>query len=171
MTVRYQGPELVVDTIVAKLRANMPQRAAAINAEKADLILIEPPADSDYYTAAPRTIGRAPAILVMEGRTSLPPRQEGPHSLMTQTLVAVYVLEEDGDEQRLGRKLQRQASAVIESLWDSAPAEQLANASGTVAFRIIPLESTPGPAFEPEGDGASWRQFYLWVFQINRIEE
>jgi hypothetical protein len=169
VTVRYQGGELIVDALVAK--ANMPQRLLAINAEKADRILLEPPADSDYYTAAVRTIGRAPAILVMEGTTTFPPGQEGPHSLMLNTRVAVYVLEEDSDEQRLGRKLQRQSSAVVESLWDSPPAEQLADANGVVAWRIFPIESIPGPTFEPEGEGASWRQLFLWIFEVRRLEE
>lgn len=170
MTVRYQGAEVIVDAIVAKLKANMPQRAAAINTERADSILIEPPADGDYYTAAVRTLGRAPAVLVMEGRTGLRTGAEGPHELMTDTRLAVYVYDEDGDEQRLGRKLQRQASAVVESLWDSDPKEQLASADGLVAWRLIPVESTPGAAFEPEGDGAPWRAFYLWVFLASRIE-
>lgn len=171
MTVRFQGGERIVDAIVAKLRVNMPGRAAAINAEKADGILIEPPADTDYYTAAVRTIGRAPAILVMEGRTGLNPRGEGPHTLMTDTRVAVYVCEEDGDEQRLGRKLQRQAAAVVESLWDSAPLEQLLDGNGVAAWKIVPVETVPGVAFEPEGQGAPWRAFYLWVFLVSRVEE
>lgn len=167
----WLGSEEIVDAAVAKLKNEMPGRVAAINARRNDQITAVCPSDNRYYTAALRLIPPGgPALLVMDGRMSVG-RGEGTHSLGTSTSLGVWVIDEDSDEQRLARKLWRLSAATIESLWDGNPKEQLTTAAGApLAWRITPAETVPGPAFEPEGNGAALRQFYLTVFTVQRLE-
>lgn len=171
----FKGPELIVRSVIAKLQENMPARAAAINAEFDDEVTISAPTAARYFTAAKRQIPPSgSAILVMDGRMTLDARGEGPHSLLTNTLVGVYVLDEHQDEETLASKLWRQSRAVVESLWDAPPQEQLFSYQGDgsqVAYQVIPMSTVPGRAFEPEGGGPSLRQFYLTTFRVTRLEQ
>lgn len=170
---RFLGPELLVDAVIFKLQSEMPSRVAQINEEKDDGIAIVAPDPARYFTSAKRQIPPpGPAVLVMDGKMSLDSRGEGPHSLSTVTALGIYVLEEDADETILARKLWRQARAVVESLWDGDPKEQLLTADGALAgWKILPTGTVPGPAFEPEGGGPSLRQFYLTTFTVSRLED
>jgi len=169
----FLGPEALVDAVIAKLQANMAARVAAINAEKDDGITIVAPDNSRYFASAKRQIPPpGPAVLVMDGRMGLDARGEGPHTLSTTTSIGVYMLEEDADEETLARKLWRQSRAIVESLWDDQPKEQLLNADGSLlGWKILPTRTTPGPAYEPEGKGPSLRQFYLTTFTVSRLEQ
>src|SRR5512146_1820652 len=131
--------EPLVEAVKAKLQANMPSRVAAINAD-AGIPEIVPPllVPQSYYTSGIESIPDAPALIIAEGPTEF--GEEGPHTLLTQTEIGVWVLEADPDRQTLGKRLQRQTRAVIESLWDSPPLEQL----NTTAFRLFPSRTQPG---------------------------
>jgi hypothetical protein len=158
--------EYAVEQVKAKLQANMPSRVAAINAD-ATLPPIDPllAVPSDYYTSGFESIPATPAIIIAEGPANF--AEEGSHTLLLDPLeVGVWVLESDPDRQVLGKRLQRQTRAVIESLWDSVPQEQLS----PIAFRIFPLRTQPGRVFEPDQVDA-WRGFYLTIFNVQQIEE
>lgn len=164
------GPEPLVDAIIAKLQSGLAERIAQINSEATDNIVIEAPQEVDYYTAPIDQLPNAPSIIVTAG-----PAQwvgEGTHSFEATYEVAVYVLEADPDRQVLARRLQRQARAIIEAVWDDTPREQ---AGGVVAngqplvWRVRPRTTTPGRAFEPGSDD-SWREFYLVIFQASMFE-
>lgn len=169
----WLGPEAIVDAIVTKLQANMLSRVAAINLEKDDSIQVVAPGNDRYFKSARRLIPPpGPAILVMDGPMTLLSRNEGPHSLMTETMLAVWVMDEDGDEDRLARKLQRLTRAVIESLWDGDPQEMLTDVDGgQVAFNLKPHSTVPGDAFDPEHPaGPTLREFYCTIFTATRLE-
>lgn len=172
MTVKFLGPEALVAAMVAKLQAEMPTRIAAINAEKADDVTVAVPSDDRYFTSALRTIAPgSPAVLVMDGPMSLSSGGEGPHSLLTVTQIAVWVMDEDSDEDRLGRRLQRLSRAAVESLWDGTPQEQLANSDGSqLAYNLRPHSTVPGRPFEPDQGGSNLREFYLTIFSATRLE-
>lgn len=170
----FKGPELLVDAAIAKLQANMPARIQSINAERSDGITCVAVDNARYFSSMKRQIPPpGPAVLVMDGAMTLDPRGEGPHSLLTNVKLGIYVLEEDSDEEKLARKLWRQTRAVIESLWDAAPQEQLAmpTGTGTAAYKIVPMQTVPGPAFEPEGRGPALRQYYCVTFMLTRLEQ
>jgi len=158
--------EYAVELVKAKLQANMPTRIAAINTDPSlpviDRLLEVPVA---YYTSGLESIPDSPALIIAEGPTNF--TEEGPHTLMLDPIeIGVWVLESDPDRQQLGKRLQRQTRAVIESLWDTAPLEQL----DSKAFRIFPTRTQPGRVFEPDAADA-WRGFYLTIFSVQQIEE
>jgi hypothetical protein len=157
--------EYAVEQVKAKLQANMPTRVAAINIDPA-LPLLDPPlaVPASYYTSGLESIPDSPAIIVAEGPAGF--SEEGPHTLLLDIEVGVWVLEADPDRQLLGKRLQRQTRAVIESLYDAAPLEQLT----PIAFRIFPTRTQPGRVFEPDQVDA-WRGFYLTIFNVQQIEE
>jgi hypothetical protein len=158
--------EYAVELAKAKLQANMPSRVADINAD-ASLPRIDPLLSDQhmYYTSGLESIPATPAIIIAEGPASF--GEEGPHTLILDPIeLGVWVLEADPDRQVLGKRLQRQTRAVIESLWDSQPQEQL----DSKAFRIMPMRTQPGRVFEPDQVDA-WRGFYLTVFNVQQIEE
>ena len=105
-----------------------------------------------------------PALIIAEGPAQF--AEEGPHTLLLNLEVGVWVLEADPDRQVLGKRLQRQTRAVIESLWDSVPFEQL----DSKAYRLFPTRTQPGRVFEPD-QVDSWRGFYLTIFSVQQIEE
>jgi hypothetical protein len=159
--------EYAVELAKAKLQANLPSRIAAINADPSlpplDPLLAVP---ETYYTSGLQSIPATPAIIVVEGPASF--AEEGPHTLLLDPLeLGVWVLEGDPDRQALGKRLQRQTRAVIESLWDSPPLEQLSPA----AFRIMPQRTQPGRTFDPDQETDAWRGFYLTIFSVQQIEE
>lgn len=168
----FLGPEVLVDAIILKLQANMPARVAAINTEKNDTVVVGVPDNARYYTAALRVIPPpGPAVLVMDAPMQLVAGGEGPHSLLTDTQIQVWVMDEDSDEQRLGRRLQRLMRATIESLWDAAPLEALAKADGSqLAYLLRPQGTVPGRPFEPDHGGTNLREFYMTIFTVTRLE-
>src|SRR6266498_2222594 len=168
MNLRLAEP--LVEAVKVKLQANMDARIATINADPS-LPRIDPPLktpdDSAYYTAPLSPMPPSmPGIVVMDGALSLDPSGEGPHSLSTQTQIGVFVMDEHFDRQVLGKRLQRLTRAVIESLWDSSPQEQLS----TAAWRIIPLRTEPGPVFDTDRQD-TFRSFYLTIFTVSQLEE
>ena len=157
--------EQIVEAVKAKLIVNMATKIAAINADPAIPNLPVPlSVPMDYYTSGLESIPAAPAIIIAEGPSQF--GEEGPHTLVESTEIGVWVLEADPDRQVLGKRLQRQTRAVIESLWDSPPLEQL---NGN-AYRIFPTRTQPGRIFEPDQADA-WRGFYLTIFSVDQIEE
>lgn len=163
--------EQLVELVVAKLKAGMAARITTINADatlqayaRGDFQLDTPKASS-YYTSGLSTIPEAPAIIVAEAPAEF--GEEGPHSFLTRTQIAVWILEQDPDRQRLGKKLQRQSRAVMETLWDDDPKEALV--SGGWAFRIFPTRTQPGRVFEPTEED-SWRALYLVLFVVQAQE-
>lgn len=172
MTTKFLGAEVIVAAMKAKLQTEMPTRIAAINTEKNDDVTVTVPSNDRYFTAALRTIAPGgPAVLIMDGPMTLERGGEGPHSLLTVTTVAVWVMDEDSDEDRLGRRLQRLARAATESLWDGAPQEALANTDGSqLAYNLRPHSTVPGRPFEPDHGGANLREFYLSIFSVTRLE-
>src|SRR4051812_3873312 len=118
--------EQIVEAVKAKLQANMATKIAAINIDSAIPTLPAPlavPLDSSYYTAGLESIPAAPAIIIAEGPSQF--GEAGAHTLTETTEIGVWVLEADADRQILGKRLQRQTRAVIESLYDAPPLEQL----------------------------------------------
>jgi hypothetical protein len=157
--------EYTVELIKSKLQANMPSRVAAINSD-GTLPALDPPLSVPvaYYTSGLESIPDSPALIIAEGPASF--SEEGAHTLTLDIEVGVWVLEADPDRQLLGKRLQRQTRAVIESLWDSAPQEQLS----PIAYRMFPTRTQPGRVFEPDQVDA-WRGFYLTIFNVQQIEE
>ena len=157
--------EYAVEQVKAKLQANMPSRVAAINADptlpQIDPLLATP---GSYYTSGLESIPDTPAVIIAEGPAGF--SEEGAHTLLLDLEIGVWVLEADPDRQTLGKRLERQTRAVIESLWDSTPLEQLS----PIAFRIFPTRTQPGRVFEPDQADA-WRGFYLTIFNVQQIEE
>lgn len=157
--------EYTVELVKAKLQANMPARIAAINVD-ASLPTIDPQLSDQhtYYTSGLESIPATPALIIAEGPASF--GEEGPHTLTLDLEIGVWVLEADPDRQVLGKRLQRQTRAVIESLYDASPQEQL----DSKAYRIFPTRTQPGRVFEPDQVDA-WRGFYLTIFNVQQIEE
>lgn len=171
---RFQGPELIVDAAIAKLRSNMPGLIQRLNIENDDQVTVGIPSDAAYFTAAQRTYPPGPCVVVFDGRTGRKPgKQEGVHQVMTDTLLGVYVIDEDMNEQNLDRKLKRMNAAAVETLLDSDPKEQLShpNTGATVAWRIEFRESQPSPVFHPDNDGAPLRASRLTIFSVTRLEQ
>lgn len=165
-----QGPEVLVDACIAKLKAGLAERVAQINAEATDNIVVETTQDADFYTALIDLLPHAPSIIVWAGPAQY--IEEGQHSFIVTYELCVYVLEEDLDRQILGRKLQRQARAITECLWDDAPKEQAgtATANGQPAvWRCRPSRTVPSPLFSGE-EPDSWRGYYLVIFQASMFE-
>lgn len=166
MTVTLRLAETIADAIIAKLQAGLATRVAAINAADTQGVTISTP--TRFYLGGPDD-GIAPpdpAIVV----TILPGGQygeEGPHSFIytAELLVGVYDL--DTSRQQLVRKLWRQARAVIETLWDDTPLEQLGSSAPFAAFKIHPVRDVPGPVFEPNAD-SQWSGLYGVVFRCDQ---
>jgi hypothetical protein len=166
--------EPLIEAAKTKLQANMPGRVATINADSS-LPDIQPPLKapeaSTYYTAPLSPMPPAmPAIVVMDGALAIEPLSEGPHSFITNTQLGVFIVEEHQDRQVLGKRLQRLSRAVIESLYDGDPKEQLSLADGTSAFRLMPLRTEPGPVFDADRPD-TYRSFYLVIFMVAQVEE
>lgn len=159
--------EVIVDAAIAKLRNGVPARAAAITVEKDDGIVIEAPADSDIYPfGAPGPIQKAPVYIVTPFGESPMYQGDGPHGFIYGDQLAVMILEEDLDRERVGRKLLRQQRVVIETLWDDAPREALDGS----AFTLEPVRHILGPTFEPTDDTSSWRAYLIQVFRVQQQE-
>lgn len=177
--------EVIVAAAVAKLKTGMTARVNTINSayQSVDGVQITRPRKdgesggnphdgSDYYTAFKASIPLAPAILVMEGPMSLV-TEYGGGGFEAETKLEVYVLEEDADTEILGKKLRRQARAVMETIIGDEPREQLTAvapfAGQQAAFRVHVELTRPGRAFEETGRD-DYRQFYRIVFSARSIE-
>lgn len=154
--------EVVVADVIAKLKEYMPQRTTTINAEKSDAIQIVAPDEDAYFRGREINFPATPAIFVMEGPTRF--HNEGSHGIISEMQVIVYIFESDQTGEQLAVRLQRQARAVIESLFDGDPKERTAN-----AFNVMPLRTVPGTVFQPEA-ATSWRGFYTVVFKVEQLE-
>jgi hypothetical protein len=161
--------EPLIDAAIAKLRQNVPARIAAINGEYADAVVARPPQDGDYYFGGMSDLARAPAVIVTDGGTGDQDvtAEEGPHSLGASFDLLCFLVEEDTDRQRLARRLLRLERAVIESLWDSDPREQLVVVRQGVERRVYirPVRLVPGPVFEPAQGSSMYRQWRAVVFR------
>lgn len=159
--------EDLTNAAIAKLQVNMPTRIAAINAAATDDIVLSVPRDQDYYAVGIGALPQTPAIIVREMRASF--TLEGSHSLLNETELLVYVLEADLARVILGKRLQRQAQAIIGAIWDSAPLEKLTLSIGC-NYSIEPIATGPGRVFEPEAPD-DWRGFYVVVFRAKTLEQ
>jgi hypothetical protein len=141
-------------------------RVATINDAVTDGVTINPPAV--VVADGLNEISQTPALIVLEGRT---PRfeWEGTHGFISWTQLHVTIIEEAVARQVIARKLRRQARAVIESVWDSAPAQQL-GAPAADGTRIKMLSADPGPANRWSSTGTGWRGFYVVTFLAQQIE-
>lgn len=159
--------EVIVDAAIAKLRNGAGARCAAVNVEKNDGITIEAPAPSDIYPfGAPGPIQKAPAYIITPFGESPGYQGDGPHGFIYGDMLAIMILEEDPDRERVGRKLLRQQRAVIETIWDDPPREQLEGS----AYTIQPARHILGPTFEATDDISSWRAYLIQIFSVQQQE-
>ena len=169
--------EVVVDAMIAKLKAGLGTRIDTINtahAGDAVPITVEKPRTtggpsidgSDYYTGGVNSIPDMgiPAIIVAEGMAEY--AKEGPHAFDFMPLVLVRVIDQAPEREILDRKLKRLTRAVIETLWDDAPKEALTGS----AYHLALYQSRPGPVSEPDIEVTSWRSHYDIVFRAVQSE-
>ncbi len=176
MPVSLKLAEPLVEGVKAKLIANMAARVSAINGDTQIPALRQPlkaPKDDSYYTSGLSIMPpEQPSIVVAEGPMSINPDElSGPHELATTTEIRVFILEADPDRQQLGKRLTRQARAVIESVWDADPAERINGLDGgTLSWRIVPFRTEPGPVYDPDQEVSFFRAWYLVSFLAEQIE-
>lgn len=152
--------EVIVDAMIAKLNAGIQNRCAAINQEKNDNVTIEAPHEIFPFGMPNSQLSVAPVYIVTEYGESPVYQEDGPHAFAFTDQLAVMIVEEDTDRERVGRKLLRQARAVIECLWDDPPREALTGS----AYTLRPFRHIPGPTFEPTAEVSAWRAYYIVVF-------
>jgi hypothetical protein len=173
MAVKWKGGEQVVEAAVAKLKSGLGAREATINGDFNDAVTISPPDDASYYTAGKESFV-SPAIFVIEAESLIDPNTEAQHSLEIDVRFAIYVADQDADRQHLGKKLQRHARAVTEVIWDDDPKEKLNGvapfAGQTAAWRVTPIGTTPGAAFQPDQPDA-YGAYYIVIFNARTLEE
>jgi hypothetical protein len=168
MTVALRLGETIIDAAIAKLVNGAAARCAAVNAEKNDQITIEAPAQGDIipFGSPAGPLQKAPAYVVTTFGESPVYQAEGPHGFVYGEQLAVMILEEDPDRQRVGRKLLRQQRAVVETLWDDPPREALDGS----AYTLQPVRHVPGPTFEPTSDTSAWRSYLIQIFVAQQME-
>lgn len=154
--------EVVVDDMIAKLRAGLPGRLAAINVEMDDAITMIAPQDTDYFGGRKADFPNTPSVFVMEGPARF--KQEGSHGLLSDFQILVYVFEAGQDGEQLRRRLQRQVRAIIECLFEDEPRERTAN-----GFNLTPVRTVPGRAFVPDS-AHEWRGYYTVIFKVEQLE-
>lgn len=158
-----------LDAIVTKLKAGLAARIGAINTEKADGILVGTPLENDFYLGGAANIpsGRTPAYVVTDGGSAEQGgfSEEGAHGLNYNFMVIVLMFDEAVDRQVLARRLLRLERAVIETIWDDDPAEQLVLPSGRQPH-IWPSRIQPGQLFNPEEEGQPFRSWRAVVFEV-----
>ena len=158
--------EPIIDAVIAKLKAGYSGHVTTINYADTVGITIAAPADVDYYYGRARDIPRVPAIVV-SGMPGSDFTEEGAHSFLFATLIAVIAIDEDQDVSRLARKLDRHERAILETLWDDAPQEALTGS----AYRLFPQEDTLSPVHEPrDGGSAPYRSWVGVVFSATQTE-
>lgn len=167
---------LTEDCLLALIRklkgapgSGLTARIAAINTAKADDITLGTPLENDFYLGGAVNIpsGRCPAYIVTDGGMGEAGMftEEGAHGLRYNFMAVVFMIDEDVDRQRLALRLLRLERAVIESLWDDDPKEQLVLDNGRQPH-IWPRMNRPGPVFDPEEQGQPFRQARAVVFEI-----
>lgn len=162
--------EVIVSAAVAKLQAGWQSRIDAITAEKDDGIVCVAPDPAFIFTGRMEQLPGTPAMFVLAGPGTF--KEQGSHSLTSVYELYVHVVEQGQTGPELASRLQRQARAVIEVLYDDDPKESLYVAGSSViksAFRIFPVRTIPGAVFQPSGpDG--WRGTYVIVFRAEQEE-
>lgn len=168
----YKLGEIVTDALIAKLKNGMDGRCAAINLDKDDGLVVTPPAlsggrasdGSDYFAGGAGNLadGAYPVIAVAEGPGIA--EGEGAEGFIYAAEFMVMILEADPNRETLGRKLQRQARAVLEVLLDDPPKKALLDS----AFYLYLDRTIPGPVFDDAPD--SWRGIYRMIFTIQQAE-
>ncbi len=161
--------EAIADAIIAKLQAGLAARIATINAEKADGIAVAAPDTGDYYVGGFSDGSLIPvrtAICVTEPAVSPDYGEEGPHSFVFATDIAVITLDASTSRQQLARRLWRHARAITETLWDDAPQERLTGS----AYHLHPVRHMPGPVFDPNDETTLWTGLYGVVFRCQQLE-
>lgn len=176
-----QLTELLIEAALHKLKQGLPARIATINAEAGPAsahteVTISVPSDDDYYPFGSDQIPRCPAIVVTEGSDGAEFTGEGPHSLSVQQQIHVAVIDEDPQRQRLGYKLLRLRRAVIETMWDDDPKEQLPNPEGgaAAAYHLQVERVIPGRVFDVRDDETAaslYRQMSHVLFRAWRVED
>lgn len=156
--------EVIVDAALNKLRNGLGARVSAINAADTDGVTVEAPDTRDLYAFGINELPRAPALVVTTGATDY--AGEGPRSWILQCELIVFIVEEDTDRERLGRKLLRQQAAVMECLLLDDPGEQLTGS----AYSLQPRSAIPGRVFEPQDDQVNWRQSRIVTFTATQAE-
>lgn len=111
--------EISVDSIIGKLKSDLPASLAAIRSDRADnLVTMEPP--RDYYTY-PRAKGyRAPAVFVIGDRIDFQKDRKGANHVNAAIRVNVSTIVEDKDADRLMRKSYRYQAAIHQVLDQAA---------------------------------------------------
>lgn len=168
MPVALRLAEAIVDAAIAKLVSGAAARCAAINQEKNDGVTVEAPAQADIipFGSPAGPIQKAPCYVVTTFGESPLYAGDGPHGFEYVENLAVMIVEEDPDRQRVGRKLLRQQRAVIETLWDDPPREALDGS----AYTLQPARHIPGPTFEPTADTSAWRSYLIQIFVARQQE-
>lgn len=169
--------EVACDAIIAKLQGAAPltnggwaARAAAINAADTQGIQIAAPGVGDYFVGRVSQIAMTPAVFVLAGPTEF--REQGAHSMTVKMQITIAIIEEAQTGPLLARRLERQARAIIECLYDDAPQEQAYIAGQAVVmgpYRLFPLRVIPGAALQPSGQ-ETWRGMYEIVFTAEQEE-
>jgi hypothetical protein len=173
MTTRLKLGENITEGVTAKLKAGWAARAAVVNSDWADDVVIAAPDPTLFFGGRVQNLPACPACFVMEGQTTF--QGEGATYLLSSTEVLVYVFDEDYDGPRLAKRLQRQVRAVIETVYADAPAKQVvsvgpfASDPSNAIFQITPVRTIPGTVFQPEA-GDQWRAFYVVVFKAQQDE-
>lgn len=166
MTVQLRLGETILDAALDKLRNGLGARISQINAEHDDLQLKTPATADFYFYGVSGGIPSAPAIVVSPLPSEDEAESEGPHSFIYQMQFVVVIYEEDTDRGLLGRRLQRQARAVLETLWDDEPKERLTDS----AFHLEFIRDDPGPPADVNNETSMWRGMHIVVFRAKQSE-
>lgn len=162
--------EVVVTSVVAKLKAGWAARINAINLEKNDGVVCSAPDQGLFLIGRVSQLANYPAVFVMAGPTTY--REEGAHSMLSKIEFYVWIVERDQTGPRIATRLMRQARAAIEVLYDDAPQEKayVAGSSTIIGpYRIFPVRSAPGAVFQPSGQ-ETWVGSYMIVFTAEQEE-
>lgn len=166
-----QLSELIIDAAVTKLNAGLAARIATINTEKNDDVVLTTPTVYPFGIAPPPP---GPLVIVTDGGSPEGSQfaAEGPHSFAYDLQLVVLVKADDSNQASLSRRLLRYERAVIETLWDDAPREQLTVTVGAVTNRpyINPARVIPGPVFNAQNDESLLSSYRIAVFKVTKRE-
>jgi hypothetical protein len=166
MSLSLKLGEVIVDAAIAKLNTGLAARIAAINTEKNDSVTIVAPVNIYPFGKPQGLLADFPAYVVTVYGESPVYEKEGAHGFIYSEGLAVMVAEQDPDRERIGRKLLRHQRAIIETLWDDQPREQLTNS----AFTLEPVKHIPGPTFEPTDERPVYEAYFIQVFIARQLE-
>lgn len=163
--------EVIVDALIAKLRAGWTTRAGQISAQYSDDLAIVAPADGDYFKGRSRDIFGIPSCFVLAGPATF--KKDGPHGLVSVYQINIFIVEQESTGPRVASKLLRQSRAVIECLYDDDPQEAAYIADQSVLmgpYRVMPQRTIPGPVFRPDDVADTWRGTTQIVFSAEQEE-